>query len=261
MLLRVAILAALIALAGCVTVNAPPGTPMRSEPKTRSEPDLKEAARINTDLGINYARNGDFDVALDKFKRALEQDASHAPAHAGIALVYSQRGENEVAETHFKRALQLESGDAFTRNNYGVLLCSLQRYKEAERMFLQAATTSGYRTPESAYTNAGVCAKRVPDLDRAEALLREALKVKPEYPDALQNLASVYLERKDYLRARAFLQRYEKVGPATANTLWMGAKIEFALGDENAAADYANRLRAQFPDSEESSRTLRSPAS
>lgn len=259
--MRIAMLALVLLCAGCVTVNAPNGVQVRSEPKPRSEPDLKEAARINTDLGINYARNGDYDVALDKFKRALEQDASHAPAHAGIALVYSQRGETEAAESHFKRALQLQGNDAFTRNNYGVMLCEQKRYKEAERMFLQAAAVPGYRAPESAYTNAGVCAKRIPDLERAELLLREALKVKPEYPDALQNLAAVCLDRGDYARARAFLQRYEKAGPATANTLWLGARIEYALGDEHAAADYIQRLRAQFPDSEESARTLSPPAS
>lgn len=251
----------LLLLAGCVTVNAPSGVQMRSEPKERAAPDLKEAARINTDLGINYARNGDFDVALDKFGRALEQDPSHGAAHAGIALVYSQRGETEAAEAHFKRALQLQAGDAFTRNNYGVLLCGQKRYKEAERMFQQAATSVGNRTPESAYTNAGVCAQRVPDLDRAEAYLREALKVKPEYPDALQNLATVYFERGDYPRARSLLQRYEKVGPASASSLWLGAKIEFALGDQSAAANYVQRLQTQFPDSEESTRTLSSPAS
>lgn len=251
----------LLLLAGCVTVNAPPGSPTKRDAAPRAEADLKEAARINTDLGMTYARNGDFDVALDKFKRALEQDSSHAPAHAGIALVYSQRGESDSAEQHFKRALQLESDDVNTRNNYGVLLCGQQRYKEAEKMFLQAAATKGNRNPESAYTNAGVCARRVPDLDRAEGFLREALKYKPEHPEALRFLAAVYLDRKDYEQARVFLRRYEKVGVPVAETLWMGAKIEFALGDEAAAADYSSRLRREFPDSQESLSTQTPPAS
>lgn len=261
-ILRGAMLLGLATLAaGCVTVNSP--TPMieKSEPAPRAEPNLQEAARLNTDLGVNYARTGNFEVAFDKFQRALGQDANYAPAHAGIAFVYSQRRDPERAEQHYERALQLQPNDPITRNNYGVFLCSQQRYKDADKMFLRAATSPNYREPERAYTNAGVCVRRVPDLDKAEGYFKDALKLRPEYPEALQQMASLYLERKEYARAKAYLQRYEKVGAATAATLWMGAKIEFALGDENAASEYARRLRTEFPDSEESLSTLGQSAS
>jgi type IV pilus assembly protein PilF len=257
----IAALVLAVGATGCVTVNST--TPMieKSEPAPRSEPNLQEAARLNTDLGNNYARTGNFEVAFDKYQRALSQDANYAPAHAGMALVYSQRREAEKALQHYERALQLQPDDPITRNNYGVFLCGQQRYKEADKAFLRAATSANYREPDRAYTNAGVCARRIPDLEKAEAYFREALKLRPESPEPLQQMASLYLERKDYARAKAFLQRYEKVGPATASTLWMGAKIEFALGDENAAAEYARRLRSEFPDSEESLSTLGPSAS
>lgn len=250
-----------VAASGCVTVNS--STPMieKSEPAPRAEPNLQEAARINSDLGVNYARSGNFEVAFDKFQRALSQDANYAPAHAGIALVYSQRRENEKAEQHYERALQLQPDDPITRNNYGVFLCAQERYKDADKMFVRAAASPNYREPDRAYTNAGVCARRVPDPEKAEKYFREALRLRPDSPEPLQQMASLCLERKDYERARAFLKRYEKVGAVTAATLWMGAKIEFALGDESAAAEYARRLRAEFPDSEESLSTLGQSAS
>jgi type IV pilus assembly protein PilF len=256
-----AVLALCFAATGCVTVNST--TPMieKSEPAPRAEPNLQEAARLNTDLGLNYARAGNFEVAFDKFERALNQDANYAPAHAGIALVYSQRRENEKAEKHYEKALQLQPNDPITRNNYGVFLCAQQRYKDADKMFLKAATSSNYREPDKAYTNAGVCARRVPDLEKAESYFREALRLRPESPEPLQQMASMCLERKDYAGAKGFLKRYEKVGAPTAATLWLGAKIEFALGDENAAAEYARRLRTEFPDSEESLSTLGQSAS
>jgi len=250
-----------VALAGCVTVNSPTPMVQKSEPAPRSEPNLSEAARINTDLGVNYARSGNLEVAFDKFQRALSQDPNYAPAHAGIAFVYSQRRENEKAEQHYDRALTLQPDDPITRNNYGVFLCAQKRYKDADKMFLRAATSPSYREPDRAYTNAGVCARRVPDLEKAETYFREALKLRPESPEPLQQLASLHFERGDYARAKAFLNRYEKVGAATAATLWLGAKIEFALGDESAAAEYARRLRSEFPDSEESLSMLGQSAS
>jgi type IV pilus assembly protein PilF len=256
-----AVLALCIAATGCVTVNSTSPMIEKSEPAPRAEPNLQEAARLNTDLGLNYARAGNLEVAFDKFERALNQDANYAPAHAGIALVYSQRRENEKAEQHYEKALQLQPNDPITRNNYGVFLCAQQRYKDADKMFLKAATSSNYREPDKAYTNAGVCARRVPDLEKAESYFREALRLRPESPEPLQQMASMCLERKDYERAKGFLKRYEKVGAPTAATLWLGAKIEFALGDENAAAEYARRLRTEFPDSEESLSTLGQSAS
>lgn len=247
--------------AGCVTVNSSaPGIEKAPLPP-RAPPDLREAARINTDLGMNYARSGELDVALDKFQRAIAQDAGYAPAHAGLAFIYSQRRDPEKAETHYKRALQLQPDDPNTRNNFGVFLCGQERYKDAEKMFLQAAGSTAYREPERAYSNAGVCARRIPDLAKAEQYFREALKLRADFPEALQQMASLSLERKDYVRARSYLQRYEKVGPATAATLWIGAKVELALGNESAAAEYTRRLQSEFPDSEESLSTQSTPAS
>ncbi len=246
---------------GCVTVNSTGTTIEKAEPAPRAPPDLAEAARINTDLGITYARDGNYDVALDKFTRAVSQDPNYAPAHAGIAFIYAQRRENDNAVEHYERALKLQSDDPITRNNYGAFLCTLRRYKEGEKMLLQAATAPTNREPERAYANLGACAQRVPDLDKAELYYREALKRKPELPDALQQMASILLERKDYARAYVFLQRYEKVGDPTAATLFMGAKIQYGMGDEAGAAAYQRRLRVEFPDSEESLSTLSPSAS
>jgi type IV pilus assembly protein PilF len=252
---------ALVMSAGCVTVNSTGGTIEKAKPAPRAEPDLREAARVNTDLGVTYARDGNYDVALDKFTRAIGQDANYAPAHSGIAFVYAQRHDNEKAEAHYERALQLQSDDPMTRNNYGAFLCSIKRYKEAEKLMLQAAKSTTYREPERAYANLGACAQRIPDLNKAEGYYREALARRPDLPDALQQMASILLEKRDYARARVFLQRYEKVGDATAATLWMGARIEYALGDKGAAAAYQRRLRIEFPDSEESLSTLSPSAS
>lgn len=228
------------------------GPPEKEAPATRSEPDLVEAARINTELGLNYARSGSYDLALDKLQRAIEQNPNYALAHNGIAYVYAQRNDPSRAEEHYQRALRLNPGDPGTRNNFAVFLCGQKRVSEAEKLFLQAASTPRYEEPEKAYTNAGVCARRNGDLVRADGHFRKALEIRPGSAEALQQMASLCLERKDYLRARAFIQRYEKVGPATPMTLWIAAKTELELGDQDAATRYEERLKKEFPESEES---------
>lgn len=252
--MRLPLLAAILTVSACVTVTGDGSKP------PRAEANLLEAARINTELGIDFMRKGQYDAALEKLTRALDQNPDYALAHSSVAFVYSQRGEYGRADKSYKRALQLAPDDPATRNNFGVFLCGQNRRQDAEGVFLQAARNPRYAEPEKAWTNAGVCARGKPDLDKAEQFFREALKARAEFPEALAQLAGMSLERKDYLRARAFVQRYERVGPATPETLWIAAKAEFALGDEAAAAAYAARLRREFPESKESA-SLQSPPS
>lgn len=253
-LAALAIVASSWLAAGCVTVPEAGSLP------PRDAPNMVEASRINTDLGIDYMRKGQVEAAIDKLSRAIQQNPQNAQAHAAYAIILGRRGDPANADAEFKRALSLVN-DPATRNNYGVFLCGQKRFDEAEAMFMQAIADKAYRNPEAAWANAGQCARRVPDLAKSERYFREALQVRPDFPDALEQMAWISLQQKDFLRARAFLQRYEKVGPATPETLWIGAQTEAALGDNAAAQTYANRLREQFPESDESTRSPEAPPS
>jgi type IV pilus assembly protein PilF len=246
--------AALLLVTGCVTETAPGSLP------PRAKPDMAEASRLNTDLAVDALRKGQYDAAIDKLRRALEQNPSNATAHATYAIVLGRRGDVVNADSEFRRALSIQD-DPATRNNYGAFLSGQKRYADAEAMFMKAAQDRTYNQPEVAWANAGQCARRVPDLAKSDRYFREALKVRPDYPDALAQMSWIALQSKDYLRARAFLQRYEKVGPPTPETLWIGAQTESALGDTAAAQAYSNRLREQFPESDESSHSPQAPPS
>ncbi|HUP92382.1 MAG TPA: type IV pilus biogenesis/stability protein PilW [Solimonas sp.] len=233
-----ALLAAVLALAGCVSTGRP------------SDANLVEAARINTELGIDYMRKGQMEPALEKLKRAIGQDPNNSVAQSAIAYVYQTRSEPELAEKHYRQALALDAENADARNNFGVFLCGRGEYAEADKYFLKAAQDPKYTTPDVAYTNAGVCAKSF-NATKAENYFRKALEANPKSPDALAQLASIAFRGKDYLRTRAFLQRFEAVGKPTAEMLWIGAQTEREMGDDLAARKYELRLRREFPDSAE----------
>lgn len=242
MSIRIAVVLGL-ALSACTTTETPPAG-------TRS--DLKEAARLNTDMGIEYMRKGQFDLALEKLQRAIEQDDELGSAHSAIALLHQRRGEPKLAGKHFREALALNADDPVTLNNFGAFLCGQGEIEDAEEVFLRAAKNRDNVAPADAWANAGICARGDPKaLDRAEGYLREALRLNSRHGNALAQLAQVSLDKKDYLRARAFLQRYESSFRPNAQTLWIGAQTERALGDNAAARSYERRLRGEFPDSRE----------
>jgi len=220
--------------------------------QSEREQSLADAARINVRLGIEYMRNGNLAVAQDKIEKALEQNDRDAGVQMGAGLLYEQLRDPKRAEQHYRRALRLEPDNPQVQNALGAFLCRNGEEASGEEMFLKAAVNPLYRTPEVAYTNAGVCARKGGYLERAEEHLRRAVASGAQYPEALLQMAGVSFERGKGLQARAFLQRYLSLNPAAgADVLMLGYQVERSLGDEVAATEYARRVRTQFPDSPE----------
>jgi len=221
-------------------------TPERESQK-QVEPDMKEAARINAQLGLEYMKKGDLRLAEEKLKRAVDEDSKLALAYTGLGIVYSRRGRDDDAEDAFKKALSLAPDSPDTLNNYGSFLCQKGKTEEAERRFVKAASNFDNTKPELAWTNAAACV-RAKSTDKAEDYLRAALKANPEFPDALSLFATIAYDKGEYLRARAFLQRYEAAAQPSPNTLWLRAKTEAALGDSTNARLYEELLKTKFPE-------------
>lgn len=211
-------------------------------------------AQVNTQLGIAYMRRGEHEIALEKLQRAVRQDPDYADAHTGLAVLYEQINKPEKALQHYQKAVKLAPDNGDVHNNLGQLLCKQGEYEDAEKHFLKALDDPFYRTPAVAYTNAGACAERVPNPDRAEEFYRAALEEREDYPEALYRLSNLKHERGELMSARAFLQRYMDAAPATPTSLLLGVRIERKLGDDEAAAGYAAALNKQFPDSPEARR-------
>ncbi|MGH8528997.1 MAG: type IV pilus biogenesis/stability protein PilW [Nevskiales bacterium] len=219
-----------------------------TNPQDRQPSNPKEAAKINAQLGVQYMRQGQHDRALPKLQTALKQDPNLQQAHAAIALLYAAEGEVAKARAHYNRALTLDPVDSNTRNNYAAFLCGQGDTVTALAEFERVLKDKRYPTPEGVLTNAGVCARGIPDLARAEKYFRSALKRNSKHADALSQLALLNYERGQYLQTRAFLQRYEAVAAPTPEMLLLGLRTERELGDKAAAAAYAEKLRATYPD-------------
>ncbi len=246
--LRALALSALAAaLTACVTESI-------EEPATKASPE--EAAIANLQLGAQYLRQGDLEAALNKLQKAVDQNPQLPQAHSALALAFERMGMGDEADRHYRQAVRLGRDDGPISNSYGAYLCRKGDYKDAEKYFLKAARNPRYRTPEAAYANAGVCALRSDDYDRAEDFFREALAINPTYVDALWQMAELSFKRDRALQSRAFLQRLAEATRLPPNALWLGMQVEKQLGDAAAAAGYARRLKTDFPDSRETGMLL-----
>lgn len=218
----------------------------------------ERAAEINLELGIDYLRKGNLQQAKEKVDRALEQNPRYARAHGVAAMLYDRLGDTGKADSHFQRAVALEPNDPEIRNNYAVYLCQKGRFERGEKLALEAGGNALYRTPEVAFLNAGNCARGAGELKRAEEHYRRALRVKPRFSEALLQMAELEYSQKQYLSARAFLERYLASGRTTPATLWLGVRIERNLGNDTLAQHYAARLKSEYPGAAQTKELLES---
>lgn len=216
----------------------------------RPGPNAK-AAEINMRLGINYMQRGEYEIALEKLEKSLQQDPGLPSTHNTIALLYQRLDETDKAEHHFQQSIQLNPEYSQAHNNFGVFLCQQERYQEAETHFLQAIDNPLYQETAQAYENAGLCWYRGGNMQLAEKYLRRALQIDANLPKALINMANVSLQQDKYMQSRGYVQRYDAVAQWTAPALLTAIKTESALGDQNAVSSYIMIMRARFPDSDE----------
>lgn len=233
--------AALAAVQACVSTDQQLPAPASNE----------DAAEANLNLGAAYVRQGDYELALEKLERAVDQNPRLAEAHSTLAIVYDQLGETRQAERHYERATRLQPSNADVQNNYAVFLCRQGRWEEAEPHFRRAANNMRNTGPEVALTNAGQCAVDAGNREAAEDYFRRALERNPRFGDALLGMLELEYQRGNHLQARAFMQRAFELREPEARQLLLCVNIERSLGNPDRAADCEEELRENFPQSAE----------
>ncbi len=231
----------------------PANTVVQPSPENR-----EQLAKLNTEMAAQYLQKGEYQIALEKLEKALQAEPDYVEAHNAMGLLRGTLKQNTEAEASFKRALQIEPDNSSVLNNYGQFLCQNERGAEGQEMFLKAIKNPLYRNPAVAYSNAGTCAVTTGNLDTAESDFRAALELDPKLAPALYQMAELSFDLKRPEQARAYLKRFLENARPSARSLWLGIRIERALGNRNAVASYALQLEKNFPDSEQTKLLLES---
>ncbi len=206
----------------------------------------EEAARLNMDLGISYLRRGDYDEAIFKLKKSIQDEPNNPTAHRALGLAYEELGDSQGAEKEYRIAVRQGPDDADALNQLASFLCMRGDKSEAQKLFDRAVNIPLYKDRAMLYVNAGTCIKNY-DLAQAENYLRNALALRPDYPVALFQLGEVAYASENYLQARAFLERYVAVSSSTADSLWLAYRVEVAMNDPVSAKTFADQLLKKFP--------------
>jgi type IV pilus assembly protein PilF len=212
----------------------------------------RDAAIYNTELGIAYMRRGDLAIAQTKLDRALQENPDDPDVHSARALLFARLQDPKQADGEFKEALRLAPKNPDFQNNYAVYLCSVGRFDEGVQTFLQAAHNPEYLTPELAYVNAGICLRSTKHHDvEAFQMFVDALTIRPNFPQALWQLADLNFSEGKLADARQEIDSFLAANQETPDLLLLAVKVTRAQHDQLDAELYARRLQLDFPNSAE----------
>jgi type IV pilus assembly protein PilF len=251
----VALIALLPVFTACRAFMEPTVKKQRAEwvaPDYHVSDNAKTTQRMSSERRLSMAQQrlqaGDFKSAETEAKAVLKENPSSADALTFLAVIADKRGAQAEAGDYYKRAAAASPRQGGMLNNYGAWLCGNGFPAESLVWFDRALTAPGYGTPESALANAGGCALKTGQYDRADRDLRKALSISPQNAYALASLAESEYRQGRYFEARAFTERRLAAASASPAVLQLAADIEEKLGDKAAASRYVQRLRAEFPE-------------
>jgi type IV pilus assembly protein PilF len=247
-------IAAAVLLTACATKDA--GVPSTAGNAAgivtdSDEGNARKRARLRLELAIGYFEQGQPTVALDEIKQALAADPNFADAYNLRGLVYMRLDDAGLAEDSFRRAIALNPRDPNTLHNYGWLLCQQNRFGDAQQQFGAALAIPSYGERAKTLMTQGVCQLRAGQRAEAERSLTQAYELDAGNPVIGYNLASLLAQREEWSRAQFYIRRINNGPAASAETLWLGIKVERKLNNREAVSQLASQLQRRFPQSRE----------
>ena len=208
--------------------------------------DPRNRAKVHAQLAALYFGRGNMAVALEELRIAATADPNYPLTYSLYGLVYMELRELPLAQANFERGLRLSPNDPDINHNYGWFLCQTGRENDAIKYFLQAVRNPLYPAPWRSHAAAGLCALRKNKLKEAEDFFQRALAQAPDDPLSLLQLGQIRYRQGALEEARKLVSRYNKIVEPTAESLWLGLRVERKLGERVAESSYANQLRRRF---------------
>jgi tetratricopeptide (TPR) repeat protein len=161
-------------------------------------------------LGLVALRQEQWGAAIHAFERHIGIVPSpRAGVFVNLAYAYERSGDLAQARAAIAEALTRGGrGDPVVQTNAAALAVAARDYEAADTALATARTLWGTRRPPAVWFHyAGLAAAMVNDLDRAIALLSEAVQVYPSHAVLWNNLAVAYEATGDYDAALRTVER------------------------------------------------------
>jgi len=180
-------------------------------------------------LGMVAFQSGDCETAADLIRRAIEIKPNAASYHANLGNVLRQQGYAREAASSYLRALRIRPGLAEVHVNLGHVFLAAKEFGSAVTWYEQALKLNA-AIPE-AHKGLGDACVMQERFEPAIAAYERAISLKPEYLDAMTELAGVLRGTGDLEGALLQLLRVRQIEPDHPTAAFREALVRLLRGE------------------------------
>lgn len=170
---------------------------------------------LQNDLGLTYMYRRKPDLAIPRFKRALELKDDYSPARNNLGNAYAEKGQWDKAIKQYEVVTQdlLYATPQYPLSNLGLAYYEKKDYPLSEKYYLEALKVQkDFFMALYGLGKTYMAMGRVPE---AIQKLEAAAKIAPDEPRVHFELGSAYSKNRDYKKGYEAYQMVVKLDPGT----------------------------------------------
>lgn len=238
-----------------------------------------QAWDVHQALAMLYVNTQRAKEAVKHFSLIVGANPTHAPSHANLAMALSETGNFKQALIEFHRAFALDGSMDGLKIPYAETLRRDNQYEEAIRVYKQVLDVdrvhhgafnglglvyrdmedlpralecfehaTGLDSKNAGYRmNFAVCLKQYELIDLAAEQFYEAVKLRPQWLEAIVLLAEVLEEQRRFDEAIECFERALSLTPANPELIERKGYVYMAMGDTGRALNQFNKVIAAHP--------------
>ena len=173
------------------------------EPKSQNS-----AIREKEKLAYNASVVGQYEVAIELYKKVLIAEPKNTYAKFALAVVYQKIGQYRQAKVLYADLLKEETTNK--EEIIGNVLAIMVEETPKDTVYLLSRLAA--QNPESSYVlaQAAIACDKIKDFEQAISFLKRAIELEPERLDYKYNLAVIYDKTSDFENALVFYSEVSK---------------------------------------------------
>ena len=153
----------------------------------------EDLAHIHDRLGINHNNSGNYEKAVECFRRVVDFNDQNAFAHFKLGVAYDNLGNHREAIECYRKTISLDPGYLKAYYKLADIYAQNENYEEAVRCLAKAVELAPGNA-ESHY-RLGTIHNEYGNYDEAVTAFFRVVNIAPNYPGIYRNLGLAY-ERK-----------------------------------------------------------------
>lgn len=202
---------------------------------------------VHMRLAAEYLKLGLLNEAVEQAEAAVAKDSKSVDAHLLLGGLYSSMKLYPKAMDQYYIVAKLDPQNTEAPLYIGALYSEQKKYDKAVKYFQSLISNPTYTTPYLAHYYIGRVRMEQPETkyqNAAEDSLKKALKLKPDFTDAVLSLGSLYTRQKQESKAVSLYRNYQKENAPHPRISEVLAQIYIEDGDYAGAYEQLEILEA-----------------